>query len=163
MKISKILSYVILVVGAIGAVLLFLMGKNFTTIMDNYGITEAKDLVKDTSSSAYAEATSLVSPMYNLTLIIFVIIIIATLIAVFSALLKNPAGLKKAGIGIIAFLVIVGIGFVLADGSAMPMKDGEELSASGSKWVGAGIYAFYILAFIAVGLMILSGVKKLIK
>ncbi len=162
MKISKILSYVILAVGAIGAVLLFLMGKNFTTLMDNYGITEAKDLVKDTTSSAFAEATSLVSPMYNLTLVIFVIIIIATLIAVFTALAKNPAGLKKAGIGIVAFLVVIGIGFAMANGVETPMKDGEVLSASGSKWVGTGLYAFYFLAAIAVGLMLLSGVKKLI-
>ncbi|WP_299219412.1 hypothetical protein [uncultured Aquimarina sp.] len=162
MKISKILSYVVLAIGAIGAILLFLMNGNFTTLMDNYGITEAKDLVKDTSSSAFAEATSLVSPMYNLTLVIFVVIIIATLIAVFSALAKNPAGLKNAGIGIVAFLIVLGIGYAMAEGVETPMKDGEVLSESGSKLVGAGIYAFYFLAAIAVGLMGLSGVKKLI-
>jgi len=162
MKISKILSYVVLAVGAIGAILLFLMNGNFTTLMDNYGITEAKDLVKDTSSSAFAEATSLVSPMYSLTLVIFVIIIIATLWAVFSALAKNPSGLKNAGIGVVAFVIILGIGYAMASGVETEMKDGEILSASGSKMVGAGLYAFYFLAAIAVGLMILSGVKKLI-
>ncbi len=162
MKISKILSYVILAVGAIGALLLFLMGKNFTELMDTYGITEAKDLVKDQSASAYAEATALVSPMYNLTLVIIVVIIIATLVAVFSALVKNPEGLKKAGIGIVAFLVVIGVGFALSSGVETPMNDGEVLSASGSKWVGAGLHAFYLLAAIAVGLMVASGIKKLI-
>ncbi|WP_299432635.1 phosphoethanolamine transferase domain-containing protein [uncultured Aquimarina sp.] len=162
MKISKILSYVVLAIGAIGAILLFLMSGNFTTLMDNYGITEAKDLVKDTSSSAFAEATSLVSPMYNLTLVIFVVIIIATLVAVFSALAKNPSGLKNAGIGIVAFLVIICIAYVMANGEETPMKDGEILSVSGSKWVGTGIWSFYFLGAVAVGLMVLSGVKKLI-
>ncbi|KAA1247442.1 hypothetical protein [Aquimarina sp. RZ0] len=162
MKISKILSYVILAVGAIGAIMLFLMSNNFDTLMDSYGITEAKDLVKDEAGSAFAEATALVSPMYTLTLLILVIIIIATLFAVFSALAKNPAGLKKAGIGIVAFLVVIGIGFALADGAETEMKDGEILSASGSKWVGTGLYAFYVLAAAAVGLMLASGVKKVI-
>jgi len=162
MKISKILSYVVLAVGAIGAILLFLMSGNFTTLMDTYGITEAKDLVKDTSSSAFIEATSLVSPMYNLTLVILVIIIIAILVAVFSALAKNPAGLKNAAIGIVAFVIVLGIGYGIAEGVETPMKDGEVLSEGGSKLVGAGIYAFYFLAAIAAGLMVLSGVKKLI-
>jgi len=162
MNISKILSYIVLAVGAIGAILLFLMNGNFTTLMDSYGITEAKDLVKDTSSSAFAEATSLVSPMYSLTLVIFAIIILATIVAVFSALAKNPAGLKNAGIGIVAFLIVMGISYVLASGVETAMKDGEVLSEGGSKLVGAGIIAFYILAAIAVGLMLLSGVKKLI-
>ena len=50
----------------------------------------------------------------------------------------------------------------MAEGVETPMKDGEVLSASGSKLVGTGIYAFYFLAAIAVGMMALSGVKKLI-
>ena len=131
-------------------------------LMDSYGITEAKDLVKDTSSAAFAEATSLVTPMYTLTLAIFAVIVVATLVAVFSALAKNPAGLKNAGIGIVAFVVILGISYALAGGVETPMKDGEVLSVGGSKLVGAGIIAFYVLAAVAVGLMVLSGVKKLI-
>ena len=162
MNISKILSYVVLAVGVIGAVLLFLMNDNFTKLMDSYGITEAKDLVKDTSSSAFVEATSLVSPMYILTLIILAIIVIATLGAVLFSLAKNPGGLIKAGVGIIAFLVVIVISYVLASGVETQMKDGNILSEGGSKLVGAGIYAFYFLAAIAVGLMVLSGVKKLI-
>lgn len=163
MNISKILSYVVLAIGVVGAIMLFLMSNSFDALMDTYGITEAKDLVKDTGSAAFTDATALVTPMYGLTLIILVIIVIATLAAVVMALAKNPGGLKNTAIGIVAFLVILGISYVVADNSVFEMRDGEVLSENGSQLVGAGIYAFYILAIVAVGLMVLSGVKKLIK
>jgi len=43
------------------------------------------------------------------------------------------------------------------------MKDGEVLSASGSRWVGTGLRMFYILAALAILSMILSGAKKILK
>ena len=156
MKISKILSYVVLALGAIGIILWFVMNSSISSLMEENGVSEARELPADIAYGA-------VNPLYALTLIVFVIAIIATLITVFSALAKNPSGLKNTLIGIVAFIVVLGIGYVLADGVETPMKDGEVLSASGSKMVGAGLYAFYILAIIAVGLMVVSGFKKLIK
>ncbi len=155
MKISKILSYVVLGVGIIGAILWYVMSSSISNLMDQNGVSEARELPLEMASPS-------VDPLYSLTLIIFVVTIIATLIAVFSTLAKNPEGLKKAAIGIVVFIVIIGIGFVLAEGVETPMKDGEILSASGSRWVGTGLYAFYVLAAAAVGLMFLSGIKKLI-
>jgi len=142
--------------------LLFLMGNNFTDLMSNNGVTEAKDLVKDTSASLFGDATSLVSPMYTLTLIILVIIIAVTVLSVLSSLAKNPGGLKKAILGIVAFAVVIGIGYVVAQGTETTLRDGEVLSASTSKLVGTGLYAFYFFALVAVGLMFFSGIKKLI-
>ena len=49
----------------------------------------------------------------------------------------------------------------ISDGVETPLKDGEVLSASGSKWVGTGIRTFYILAFLAIGLMLVSGARKI--
>ncbi|MBP2832568.1 hypothetical protein J8281_10265 [Aquimarina sp. U1-2] len=155
MKISKILSYVVLAIGIIGAILWYVMSSSIGDLMDQNGVSEARELPLD-------DAAPLVSPLYSLTLIIFVITIVATLITVFSTLAKNPSGLKNTLIGIVAFVIVVGIGFVLAEGVETPMKDGEILSESGSKWVGTGLYAFYILAAVAVGLMFLSGIRKLI-
>ena len=43
------------------------------------------------------------------------------------------------------------------------MKDGEVLSATGSRLVGTGIRMFYFLAIIAIGSMLFASVKKLIK
>ncbi len=155
MKISKILSYIVLGVGVLGGILWYVMSSTISDLMAENGVSEARELPLELAESS-------VTPLYSLTLVIFVVTIIATLIAVFSTLAKNPSGLKNTAIGIIAFAVIVIIGFVLADGVETPMKDGDVLSASGSKWVGTGLYAFYVLAAVAVGLMFLSGIKKLI-
>lgn len=155
MKISKILSYVVLGVGILGGLLWYLMSSSISTLMDENGVSEARELPLDIVESS-------VTPLYSLTLVVFVITILATLIAVFSTLAKNPGGLKNTAIGIVAFLVILAIGYVFASGVETPLKDGEMLSASGSKWVGTGLYTFYVLAAIAVGLMFLSGIRKLI-
>ena len=54
----------------------------------------------------------------------------------------------------------MGISFALSTGVETPMKDGEVLSASGSRWVGAGLRMFYILAALAILSMIFSGARK---
>ena len=61
------------------------------------------------------------------------------------------------------FLIVIMISYFLSDGIETPMKDGEFLSASGSKWVETGIRVFYLLASIAVGLMVYSGFIKIFK
>ncbi|WP_062056680.1 hypothetical protein [Aquimarina longa] len=155
MKISKILSYAVMGIGVLGVILWYLMSNSIGTLMDENGLSEAREL-------DLGLAAPLVSPLYNLTLAIFIITIVVTLIAVFSTIAKNPKSLKNTAIGIVAFLIIVGIGYAMADGVETPLKDGDTLSASGSKWVGTGLYAFYFLAAVAVGLMFLSGIKKLI-
>jgi len=155
MKISKILTYVVLAVGVLGVVLWFLMSRGISSLMAENGVTEARELPLEVVEPA-------VNPLYFLTWAIFIVIVVATLISVFTTMAKNPGGLKNTLIGVVAFLIVVGIGYVLADGVETPMKDGEVLSANGSKMVGAGLYAFYFLTAIAVGMMFLSGIKKLI-
>jgi len=155
MKLSKILSYVVLGVGILGAILWYVMSSSISDLMDQNGVSEARELPLDVAESS-------VSPLYSLTLIIFIVTIVATLFTVISTLLKNPSGLKNTAIGVVAFLIVVGIGFAMANGVETQLKDGEVLSASGSKWVGTGLYAFYVLAAVAVGLMFFSGIKKLI-
>jgi ribose 1,5-bisphosphokinase PhnN len=59
------------------------------------------------------------------------------------------------------FLAVIGISYGLSTGVETPLKDGEVLSASGSRWVGAGLRAFYILAVVAIGAMVLSGAKRI--
>lgn len=71
--------------------------------------------------------------------------------------------IKNTLISIGAFLLIVVIAYVLADGNPMPMQEGEMLSESGSKWVGTGLNTFYILAVLAIGAMVFSGIKKVTK
>ena len=105
---------------------------------------------------------SAVSPLVELARIVIFITIATTLIFSLLGLFSDRAKLKKAAISIGLFLCIIGISYVLSEGVETPLKDGEVLSASGSKWVGTGIRTFYILAVIAISLMIFSGVTKII-
>lgn len=104
-----------------------------------------------------------VSPLVELARIVLLITIAVTLIFTLLGLFSDPAKLKKAAISVGLFLVVIVISYVLSDGVETPLKDGEVLSPSGARWVGTGIRAFYILAAVAIGLMLFSGVTKIIK
>ena len=60
------------------------------------------------------------------------------------------------------FIFVIAISYGISDGVETPLKDGEILSANGSRWVGTGIRVFYILTVVAFVSMIFSSVKKLI-
>ncbi|RBP34423.1 hypothetical protein DFR65_101315 [Oceanihabitans sediminis] len=96
---------------------------------------------------------------YAVLALILVLVVLFTLKNVFT----NAATLKSTLMGVGAFLVVALISYFMASGIETPMKDGEVLSASGSKLVGAGLNMFYILAVIAIGSMLFSGIKKMIK
>lgn len=142
MGLHKILKIVALVLGVIGAILLAMIWfkgddeviANWQSGMDYY--------------------------MY-VAYIIFAIVLFFVVIFV----LKGIAGgnIKKTLMSLGAFLLVVVIAYVLATGVETPMRDGKVLSASGSKWVGTGLYTFYILAIVAIGSMIFSGIKKVLK
>lgn len=70
--------------------------------------------------------------------------------------------IKKTLITVGAFLVVVVISYVMADGVETIMKDGKTLSESGSRWISTGINAFALLGILAIGSMVFGGVKKLI-
>ena len=92
--------------------------------------------------------------------IIFAITILFVLFFVIKGIFSG--NIKNTLISVGAFLVIVIISYVLADGSPMQVGD-IYLSESGSKWVDTGLYVFYILAVVAIASMVLSGVKKITK
>lgn len=68
--------------------------------------------------------------------------------------------IMKTIIPIAAFVVIIAVSFMLADGKETVMSDGGIVSATESRWIGAGLYTFYTVALIAIGAMIFSGFKK---
>ena len=102
-----------------------------------------------------------VSPLVELARIVLVLTVAISLIFTLRGLFSDLAKLKKAGIAIGLFLAVVFLSYALSDGVETPLKDGEVLSASGSKWVGTGIRTFYILAVLAIGLMLVSGARKI--
>jgi len=106
-------------------------------------------------------STGILDLFMTITFIVLGLILALVLIFVLKGLFTG--GAKNALIGIGAFAVVVALGYFTSSGVETPMKDGEVLSASGAHWVGAGINMFFILAAIAIGLMLLSGIKKLVK
>lgn len=103
-----------------------------------------------------------VSPLVSLSLFILGIIVVLTLVFSLANLASNSQKLKKSLIFIGLFGLVVALSFGLSTGVETPMKDGEVLSASGSRWVEAGLRTFFILTFLAVGAMLYSGVQRIL-
>ena len=104
-----------------------------------------------------------VSPLVSLSLAIFGIAVVITLVFSIVGLASDSKKLKKALISVGLFAAVVVLGYALSTGVETPLKDGEVLSASGSRWVGAGLRVFYMLSIIAIAAMGLSGVQRILK
>ena len=74
--------------------------------------------------------------------------------------------IKKTLMSVGAFLAILFISYGLSSGTDLdlqPFNDkGLGITEGVSKNVGAGLYAFYVLAVIAIGSMLFGGVKKIL-
>ncbi len=145
MTLHKILKYLALVIGVIG---LILWGR----------VLLAGDDAIENSADVQA---SVVTPFLYVAYLVFAVIVLLVAFFVIKGLFTGD--IKKTLIAIGAFLVVVVIAYVVTDGTEKQLSDGTMLSANGDHWVGAGLVTFYILATLAVLLMVLSGVRKLIK
>ncbi len=144
MTLHKILKYVALVLGLIGIVFLVRI-----LLADDGSIVASADVQE-----------SLITPF--LWLAYFILLIVLVLVAFFVIKGLFSGDIKTTLISIGAFALVIVIAYVLTDGTEVQLKDGGILSASASHWVSAGLGMFYILAAVAVGAMLISGVKKLI-
>ena len=90
--------------------------------------------------------------------ITFLIVLVSVVIFVFKGLFSGD--IKKTLLTVGGFLLIVVVSYVLADGTETVMKDGNVLTANGSRLVSTGLYVFYVLAVLAIASMILGGVVK---
>ena len=148
MKLQTIIKIISAVFGLLGVVFLF-------------RIIGAGD--EEIKMAAGTGDFSTVSPLVSLAIAILFITISITLVFSILNLASSSRKLKKALIFIGCFVLVTAIAFAASDGVETPMKDGEVLSASGSRWVGTGLRMFYILATLAILSMLLSGVKKILK
>lgn len=104
-----------------------------------------------------------ISAFMTIAYVVLGIAILFTLLFSFTQLFANKETLKKTLISFGLFALVIVIAYVVSDGEAV-YKAGElVISEGGSKWVGAGLITFYLLTIIAIGSMVFSGVKKLIK
>lgn len=142
---GRIINILKIVIGVIAAVLFLRIWFN-----DDEAIKESVEL-----------QNSLLTPnMYLAYIIIGIAVLLAvvfTLVGVFKGDIKKTL----ISVGLFALVVVLSL-FVFAGdyGTGFAIGDTETLSESGAKWIGAGLYTFYILAMAAVAAMLVSTVKK---
>ena len=110
------------------------------------------DFIEQISSLLYVAYTILV------TIIGFVLYFTVKNIASNKTLLKST--LKTSGIFLLTALICY---FVLSSGEETPLRDGNMLSAAGSKLVSAGLFMFYALILAATCIMMFFRVKNMKK
>jgi len=147
MNIQTIVKIISAVFGLLGAVFLFRI------------IGTGDEEIKMASSMGDFGA---VSPLVSLSIAILMITVVVTLVFSLLNLASSSQKLKKSLLFIGCFAVVLGIAFAASEGVETPLKDGEILSAAGSRWVGTGIRMFYILAILAILSMVVSGAKKIL-
>jgi hypothetical protein len=148
MNTQKIFKYIALALGVIGLILQVVI------------LNQGDDTIK---LNALSGDYGLVSTMVTLALIVLAITVSLTLIFSINNLASDSKKLKKALLSIVAFGVVVLVAFLFSSGTETPLKDGDILSAAGSRWIETGLRTFYFLVFIAVGAMLYTGIIRLKK
>ncbi len=139
MALHKILKIVALLLGVAGVIFLGMI------------IAKGDEAIKATGEG--------VDGIMYVAYVIFALVLLFVVVFVLKGIFAGD--LKKTLMSVGAFVLIVVIAYVLADGVETELREGGMLSASGSKWVGTGLYTFYILAILAIGAMVFSGIKKM--
>ena len=138
MGLHKIIKIVGLILSAVGAVILGMI------------IMKGDDVIKETGSG--------VDGFLYTAYIIFALVLISVVVFGFKGLMSG--NIKNTLITLGSFILIVALSYGLSDSNQLTLANGELLSEANSKWIGAGLYTFYILAIVAIGSMIVSGFKK---
>jgi len=138
MGLHKIIKIVGLILSVVGAAILGMI------------IMKGDDVIKETGSG--------VDGFLYSAYIIFVLVLISFVVFGLKGLMSG--NIKNTLITIGSFILIVALSYGLADSNQLTLANGELLSEANSKWIGAGLYTFYILAIVAIGSMIVSGFKK---
>ncbi|MGK0253271.1 MAG: NADH:ubiquinone oxidoreductase subunit 6 (subunit J) [Mariniflexile sp.] len=137
MNLYKILKYLAYALGIIGAIFALLL---MTT-----------------------DSESMIDNMLIVTYIALFVVIALILVYVVKGILAG--NIKKTLTTVGLFIGIILISYLVSSGSDLDLKQfndkGMGITEGISKNVGAGLYAFYLLAIIAIGATLLSGVKKL--
>ena len=148
MNIQKITNIVSWTLGLLGLLFLFIL------------IFQGDDSIE---ANAMQGSYVFVSYMIWLAIIVLSVVTVSTLVFSLKNIASDKSKLKKFGMSIGSFLLVIVIAFVFSSGVETPMGDGKMLSATGSRLVETGIKTFYFLVLIAGGLMVYNSVSKLFK
>ncbi|WP_136481487.1 hypothetical protein [Cognatitamlana onchidii] len=108
-------------------------------------------------------AQSMSGNMLYIAYIVLGIVLLLVVLFVIKGLFSG--NLKKTLMTVGAFVLVILISYGMSSGSDLDLKPfidkGVDIDEGTSKTVGAGLYAFYILAILAIGSMLYGGAKKL--
>ncbi|MCB4799834.1 hypothetical protein [Neotamlana laminarinivorans] len=137
-KVLKIVAFALAIIGAIFALMI---------------IGSDEDAAKGLSGNILYVA-------YAVLAIVIALVLVFVIKGLFSG------DIKKTLLTVGAFLVIIAISFGVSSGSDLDLQPfiqkGSDVTESTSKTVGAGLIAFYILAVLAIGSMLVGGAKKIL-
>ena len=97
--------------------------------------------------------------LYNAYVVLF-IIVSSVLYFGIKNMIGNKSSLMNTLKGIGSFLALFIVCFLVASGEETLMREGKILSATSSKFIGAALFMFYSLIFIASGAMLFFGFKN---
>src|SRR5690606_20171257 len=125
-------------------------------------------IIARADSNVVAEAGSssnnIVGMMINLGYWLTIIVAIITLLFSLVGLASDANKLKKADISLAVFAVVIVVSYVLASGTDVDLfrmaNRGIHVTEGAVRWVGAGLWAFYILALLAILAMVIGAFKK---
>ena len=80
------------------------------------------------------------------------------------AIIQNPKKFIPLGIALVAFGIIVGIGYGMASEDIIPdLLEHPDATAGAHKWGGTGIKVTFILVFVAIALILVQSVRNMMK
>jgi len=138
----KFLKIFLLVVGVISAILWYLLPE--------------RDM-----PTAEAAQSGAMNAMFMITYLLLGIAVVASLAFTLMNLFANPKGLKKTLFVIVGFLLVVAIAYVMSSGTDVSADYAAMSTESTVKKIGMGLNVFFILTVVAVGAIILPGIKNL--
>ncbi|RLD29949.1 MAG: hypothetical protein DRI75_01640 [Bacteroidetes bacterium] len=150
MKLHKIFRIVAAILSLVGAIFLVLIISKGDKAID----------------AAYLSGgnTSIVDNMSFVAYTIFGLTLLFVIIFVVKNLFTDTGSLKSTLIGLGAFATVIVVAYLFSGGDATEYFDqGVKITEGTSHMVGAGLVTFYILGASAIGSILFTGVKKLIK
>ncbi|WP_298341406.1 hypothetical protein [uncultured Algibacter sp.] len=136
-KILKIVAFALAIIGAIFALMIMAGDEDTAQNMSSY--------------------------MLFIAYVVLGIVLLLVVLFVIKGLFAGD--IKKTLMTVGAFAAVIIISYVISSGTDLDLKPftdkGADVTTATSKNVGAGLYAFYILAAVAIGSMLYGGAKKM--
>jgi NADH:ubiquinone oxidoreductase subunit 6 (subunit J) len=106
-----------------------------------------------------------ISGMFTITFLLLGIAVVVSLVFSLLNLFSSPQSLKKTLVVLGAFLVVLVFSYLLASGTDVNLDEmanrGINTTETIVKRIGTGLNLFFFLVAIAIGAMLIGGVKKM--